>query len=355
MPPERQPGPGWLERLWYEPAGGAALRAGRTLLRPLAGLYALGRRHHRRGKPVDIGVPVISVGNLTVGGNGKTPLVIDLACRLGERGLRVAIVSRGYRRQGRGLLLAGGPGLPPAPPRQAGDEPALLVRRCPQAGVVVGADRVAAARLAVARFAPDLVLADDAFQHRRLGRRLDVVAIHARRGLGNGRLLPAGPLREPAEALARADAVVFTYSGGEPAATLAARHGIDGDGPLLACDFEPAGFSRGNELETCPAPAGVVFVFAAVAWPQGLLDSCRRAGLQVAGSRFRRDHHWWSRREIEGVLRSARRLGARACVCTEKDLVKLDGLAGDLPVLALRLRTRWSVDPLERLDLPGVD
>jgi tetraacyldisaccharide 4'-kinase len=220
-----------LERLWYEDA------AGLSLLAPLGWLYgALGavrRGAYRAGllRPRRLARPVVVVGNLTVGGTGKTPLTIYLARELAAAGLKVGIVSRGYGRQGREARAVQAD----SDWRDVGDEPLLLVRRtgCP---TMVAADRVAAARTLIARGA-EVILADDGLQHLRLGRDCEIVVIDGSRGFGNGRLLPAGPLREPAAGLARADLVVVN---GEPV------HGSLGAGVL------PAGALR-MQLMTQPA------------------------------------------------------------------------------------------------------
>ena len=190
-----------LTALWYGEHPAAAL------LQPLASCYgallALRRRAYRSGwlRSESAGKPVVVVGNLTVGGTGKTPLVLWLARELRARGLTVGIVSRGYGRSGseprrveRGASW-----------REVGDEPLILARRsgCP---TVVGADRVAAARRLASEV--DVILADDGLQHLRLARECEIVVIDGMRGFGNGRLLPAGPLREPAMQLQQADAVV---------------------------------------------------------------------------------------------------------------------------------------------------
>ena len=199
----------WLERVWY---GGGA---GGLLLRPLALLFgavvAIRRYLYRSGRlrALPCGRPVVVVGNLTVGGSGKTPLIAWLAVQLAARGIRVGIVSRGYGGSSTGPLRV----LPATDPRVAGDEPVLLAQRT-QVPVAIGRDRVAAARLIGPEV--DLVLADDGLQHYRLARDLEILVVDGTRRFGNGRLLPAGPLREPVARGARADFVIV--NGGAPRA-----------------------------------------------------------------------------------------------------------------------------------------
>ena len=192
-----------LTKLWYRDA------AGPSLLQPLSWIYATAIRTRRNAyarrwlTAHHVGKPVIVVGNLTVGGTGKTPLVIWLARHLAGRGLKVGIVSRGYGSQA---------GEAPRPVnetsswRDVGDEP-LLLYRSTGCATEIGRDRVAAARALVTQ-GVDVIIADDGLQHLRLSRDCEIVVIDGARGFGNGRLLPAGPLREPVSRMADADVVV---------------------------------------------------------------------------------------------------------------------------------------------------
>jgi tetraacyldisaccharide 4'-kinase len=194
--------PGALTQLWYGRARGAALLA------PLAWLYGcatgLRRRAYDLGllRQLGVGCPVIVVGNLVVGGTGKTPLVAWLTRELQTRGFKVGIVSRGYGASSRVPRLV----TTTASWQEVGDEPLLLAQRtgCMTA---VGADRVAAGRLLTAH-GINVVVSDDGLQHLRLARHFRLIVVDGERGFGNGRLLPAGPLREPIRGLLQADAVV---------------------------------------------------------------------------------------------------------------------------------------------------
>jgi tetraacyldisaccharide 4'-kinase len=190
-----------LESIWYE--GHWA----KWILRPLSPLYAVAaavRRKRDEQKRVDFEVPVIVIGNLTVGGTGKTPLVIWLTARLIERGFRPGIVCSGYRGQGKSWpqrVTAD------SAPEEVGDEAVLLAlrTRCP---VVAGPDRVADVQDLLAGGTVDVVVSDDGLQHYRMGRTIEIAVIDGLRGLGNGLCLPAGPLREPAARLREVDAIV---------------------------------------------------------------------------------------------------------------------------------------------------
>jgi len=192
---------GWLEEVWYGSAHA-------WFLRPMSALYAgaqgLRSAAYRSGllKPTRVGRPVVVVGNLTVGGTGKTPLVAWLVEALAARGIRAGIVSRGYGRSGDAVRSVD----PRDSWRDVGDEPLLLARRT-RAPVVVGRDRVAAARRLI-ELGVDAIVADDGLQHLRLARDFELVVVDGARGFGNGRLLPSGPLREPLTRLRTVDAVV---------------------------------------------------------------------------------------------------------------------------------------------------
>jgi tetraacyldisaccharide 4'-kinase len=193
-----------LTALWY---GESSLR---WLLWPVAAVYRLltqlRRTLYRRGvlKTVDLPIPVIVVGNVSVGGTGKTPFVIWLATQLRQRGMRVGLVTRGYRGTAKDWPRGVGP---TDDATEVGDEPVLLARRtgCP---VVAGPDRVAAAQRLLSQTPVDVLLSDDGLQHYRLGRRFEIAVVDGQRGMGNGLCLPAGPLREPKERIHEVDAIV---------------------------------------------------------------------------------------------------------------------------------------------------
>src|SRR5262245_33056718 len=197
------PYPLWLCALLY-PAG--LLYRGGVGLRNL--LYERGSLPIRH-----LPVPVLSVGNLTVGGSGKTPFVAYLAQKLMESGRRVAVASRGYGGSSHPspLVVSEGAG-PLVSAQEAGDEPVLLSELLTSVVVMVCSDRWSAGRFAQERFGSELVLLDDGYQHRRLARDLDLLLVDAGAGFGNGRMLPCGPLREPLRELARCDALVVTGS-----------------------------------------------------------------------------------------------------------------------------------------------
>jgi tetraacyldisaccharide 4'-kinase len=272
-----------LTALWYGEHPAA------PLLQPLASCYgvwvAARRRAYQAGwlHRESAGKPVVVVGNLTVGGTGKTPLTLWLARELGARGLEVGIVSRGYGRSGSEPRRV----KPGAGWREVGDEPMILARRS-GCRTVVGADRVAAARR-LAADGVDIILADDGLQHLHLARDCEIVVIDGMRGFGNGRLLPAGPLREPAVQLWQADAVVVNGEREHPSLAgalpphgtltmrLAPLEAERVDARAAACPLETF---RGRE----------VHAVAGIGNPQRFFATLRERGIEPIEHAFP-DHH----------------------------------------------------------------
>ena len=315
---------------------GPCLRA--RLLRPFAVLYALATGLHRGWvRPLRPAVPVVSIGNITLGGTGKTPLVIGLARELGRRGVRLAVLTRGYGSGRRTpIRLEGGRGREPlateagrrAPLRQVGDEALELMGSLPGVPVWVGSDRRSAARQAVAEGA-ELLLLDDGLQHWSLARDCDVTVLDERHGLGNGLLFPAGPLREPASQLGRADLLVLTGSGGPPMAGGDSSQGL----PDLGGRVEPEqlGWPAGKSWLRVPAtlqPAPSLrrrplLAFCGIGLPGKFFAALRQAGLQLVGSEAFPDHHPYAQADLEQLLAMAQARGGATLVTTVKDWHRL--------------------------------
>ncbi|HYR54677.1 MAG TPA: tetraacyldisaccharide 4'-kinase [Myxococcaceae bacterium] len=258
---------------------------------------------------------VISIGNLNVGGTGKTPAVIYLANLLGAGGRRVAILSRGYGRKSRGAVRLTAAEETAA--ETSGDEPLLIARRCPKAVVWVGNDRVDLARRARREDGIDLFLLDDGMQYRRLHRDLEIAVVDEAVGLGNGRLLPRGPLREPAAALARAD-LLWIRTSGERSFQTAGRASIRARYAPSAA-LSPAG----DEQPPAAIRDRLVYAFAGVARPTSFLRTLGELSAKVVGSRFVPDHHRFTPEELQRLLDEAKGLQAEMLVTTEKDRVRL--------------------------------
>jgi len=316
---------------------GAASAAYGGLLRTRGWLYGRGML-----RPRELPVPVVSLGNVTVGGTGKTPAV-ELAVRtLAEQGHRPAVVSRGYGRKTRGVHVVADAASIRVEPEEAGDEPFLLARRLPGVPVVVGADRWAAGRLAIDACGATAIVLDDGFQQRTLVTSLDVVMTRARRPWGNGRLLPAGPLREPLSALTRADLVVAVGHGlvradeVSPAVRRWAPHA-----PLATATLEPIGCWDGRRMEPVPLArlAGArALPFAGIAAPAAFAATLRE--LDVTGELVvYPDHHWYSAADVRELYRRA--ADADALVTTEKDWVRVRAhLRGGPPLYVVSVALR---------------
>jgi len=287
-----------------------------VLLLPLSALFFavswLRRLAYRRGwlAAVAVGVPVVIVGNITAGGSGKTPLVIWLVNWLREQGYRPGVVSRGYGGAARGCVDV----RPDSPPAQVGDEP-LLIRVKTHAPVVVGRDRVAAARTLLARHpGVDVIVSDDGLQHYRLRRDIELAVIDAATGLGNGWPLPAGPLREPRSRLSSVDAVIQVVRGAaQPESTGAATWRADytaGPAWRLCAPLEK------QALRDLPARDWLAVT--GIGRPQGFFDMLQAEGVRFSPRAFA-DHHAFQPQELPADA---------AVLMTEKDAVKCLAFAG---------------------------
>jgi len=242
---------------------------------------------------------VISVGNLSAGGSGKTPFVMLLGDLLKARGIKFDVLSRGYGRRTKGVLLVDPAGLP----HQFGDEPLLIARKL-QVPVIVGEDRYDAGRFAESRFGPQFHLLDDGFQHRALARDFDIVLVTPQDA--NDRLLPAGRLREPLQSLHRADAVVLASGASSGSFPL--------DGKLVWR------VRRGIVTQNVP-PRPVVF--CGIARPQNFVLQLRTANIEPSAEAFYRDHHAYTEKDVRELLQLKDRSEAGGFVTTEKDAVNL--------------------------------
>jgi tetraacyldisaccharide 4'-kinase len=310
----RRDEPAWAEAaLWPLSLASFAYRAGAAVAR-------------RSVRSVRAGAPVISIGNLVVGGAGKTPVALEVAEELLRRGKQPALLSRGYGRRARQAVEVSAQ----TPFSLAGDEPLLLKRRCPRLRVLVGPRRARLASQAVARGA-DVLLLDDGLQHYQLERDLDIVVMDASNPLGNGRLIPRGPLRERLDALRRV------------------RRGLLW---LTRCDLP-----RAPELPRLPIAGPVesafvprnaqladrsVFLFAGLAQPASFDALVRGLRAKIVGTRWFRDHHAYSAADLRQLRREATVAGADVLVTTEKDLMRLApaDLTGPPPIVAIPVDLR---------------
>jgi tetraacyldisaccharide 4'-kinase len=305
----------------------------RCLAAPLAPFYGAAVRARNRSfdahpeRAVRLGVPVVSVGNISTGGTGKTPLTLFLAEALEAAGCRNAVVSRGYggHRDVDPMSVE-----PDSNPREVGDEPLLMARRLGPHRVVVGRKRQGAALRALAqRSELRCLLLDDGFQHRALHRDLDLLLLDGVRRWGNGRMLPRGDLREPMASGARAHALVVTR-----AARVQNRGEIEGwwsrhgsGGPIFWVDFALRGARRWDSGEWTALPlaeAGPAFAWCGLGHPEAFYADLLLAGQTWVGSCSFPDHRCPTPSEFRRLQDMARREGAEWLICTEKDAVKLN-------------------------------
>lgn len=321
------------------------------MLRPLAVGFRLGvelrAAAYRRGllKTQRLNRPVISVGNLTVGGAGKTPLVEWLARILLQHGRKPGILTRGYgRRRGIDIIaLEPKPGRTPDA-RLVGDEPAWLARTLPEVPIVVSADRHRGGRVAEDCFGVDLHLLDDGFSHLALGRDVDVVALDSTEELSDQAVLPAGRQREPCSALTRADFLVLTRTElADPAALEARvreinpRAGVFHGRTRLRRLVEVPGGAANRAEASRGEP---VHAFCGIGNPEAFFQDLRSWGFVVADRAVFRDHHVYSAAELERLGARARERGAAALLTTEKDTMNFPAAwQSDVPVVCCAIQT----------------
>lgn len=287
-----------------------------------------------------LGARTISIGNITTGGTGKTPLVAHAAELLAERGEKVCILTRGYGRRDpkRRVLVSDGKKVL-ADAATSGDEPLELAQKLlGKAIVIADADRVAAAEWALRKFGITVFILDDGFQHRRARRDLDVICLDAMDPFGGDRLLPAGRLREPAENLARADAVVITRSdlaGGLGTLMQQVSH-LAPDASVFVARKEITNLAViGN---------GRAFAFCGLGNPEAFFDQLRRAGIDLSGSRRYPDHHYYTQADVDSIELEAESAGAEHLLTTGKDTVKFEGLRFTLPRRTVEIEVRLDDD-----------
>lgn len=305
----------------------------RTLLAPLTPLYRLGLAQRERRlasgrEPIRrLRLPVISIGNLSTGGSGKTPLVIALARALTARGIGVDVLSRGYGRRGRIAERVD----PAGSADVFGDEP-LIIARSAGVPVWVAAERYDAGLLAesaIGAQGPRVHILDDGFQHRQLHRDVDILLMSP--ADLRDQLLPAGNLREPLHAAERAQVLA-----------------IPADDPALESDLRERGLQqpvwRLRRRMEIPPLAGPVLAFCGIARPAQFFAGLESAGVRLAGRRAFPDHHRYTQAELDRLAAQARAAGALALLTTEKDAVRMEGLRAPLPVIPAGLRIEVDED-----------
>jgi tetraacyldisaccharide 4'-kinase len=319
------------------------------LLTPSAWMYSLALRLRAQLYQMDIlkthhlPRPVVSIGNITVGGTGKTPVTAYIARFLLAQGCRVAVLSRGYggALEGQTCIVSDGAAIMLSA-RECGDEPYLLASTVPGLMVVIGTDRYAAGQLAMQQLSPDIFLLDDGFQHLRLHRNLNILLLDFVRPFGNNVTLPAGILREPSSALRRADLMIFTRA--PEGATIT----VDAGG-IPACvsshtiaDLLPLGSHTPIPFSRCKG--NKVLAFAGIADPESFFAGLRTAGLHLVHCLNLPDHVVYDKERCDEIAEAMRESGADLLVTTEKDGVKLKGLSQECASRTVLARLELTID-----------
>ncbi len=291
---------------------------------------------------------VISIGNITTGGTGKTPLVIWLYNFLRDKNINPAILTRGYKTGTRDIQT---------------DEPALLASNCPDADIIVNPDRLSGAKTAVNTFGSKLLILDDGFQHRRLDRELDIVTIDATQPFGYGKILPAGVLREPLNCLRRADAVVLTHCEKMPDERIEKIENtirkIKPNITIARSIHQPVSiqYKDGSEQPAEKLQSKKVYAFCGIANPESFQRLIENLGAKLTGTKFFNDHHRYSRSDLDQICRTAESLNSEIVLTTEKDWNKIAYLetSARLPLAFLKIQIQFTsaieqfIDLIEKL------
>lgn len=343
MGPKSRASARYLERVVTGDERGAGSWVIRALLWPLSAVYALGltvylglyrvgiRRRHR------LPALVISVGNLTFGGTGKTPVVQSLCRILTSAGCSVVVLSRGHGGTAKGCLLVSDGESVLCDSRQSGDEPMLLARTLPGVPVIVGKDRRRTGELACEKFSPDVIVLDDGLQYWQLHRDMDIVILNTAKPFGSGFVMPMGDLREPPGALRRAGIVLLGNSRAvEPGELARLRKRVRALSPgagCFPCRHVPVCLHRvstGEKVEVNWLRRRTVAAFCGIGRPAAFIDMLESLGAYVARSVVYPDHHAYTDSDLAAVAAEARACGAEAIITTAKDLARL----GNNPALS---------------------
>ncbi|MCU0786700.1 MAG: tetraacyldisaccharide 4'-kinase [Verrucomicrobia bacterium] len=309
-----------------------------------------------------LGVQVIAVGNLTVGGTGKTPVVEKFARALQDQGRKVAILSRGYRSRPRPIherilnqILLRGDTTPPRvvsdgkslllDSEVAGDEPYMLASNLKDVVVLVDKDRVKSGRYAIEKFGCDTLLLDDGFQYWKLrGRRQDVVLIDRQQPFGNNQLLPRGTLREPPSHLSRANVIFITKSDGRTAELRRQIQTLNANAGIIECMHQPLYFEdvfTGDRHELSVLQGRKVATISGIAQPESFEGSLLKLGCDLVYTKRFADHHRFSQQELLNFINRSKKRQAELLVTTQKDAVRFPKLdRRDLPFYFMRVEIK---------------
>jgi len=297
---------------------------------------------------------VISVGNITVGGTGKTPMVIMLANLLKDKGYRPAILSRGYGGKGesRVNIVSDGKNLL-MNPEKAGDEPVLIAKSVRSVPVITGKNRYLTGKYAIEHFGADVLILDDAFQHRSLFRDIDMVLLDNQKPFGNGFTIPGGELREPVNALGRADIIVETGDRGQGTGDSGKWSVVSGQWPdtrIFRAYRKPKALIKGNTGDVFPLDhlrGKKVFAFAGIARPDSFKKTIESVGGEVVAFLSFPDHHVYTQGDLIKIRKEASQSSAEVILTTEKDGIKLIGFP-DFHSNVYLLRIEMEISPSQK-------
>ena len=315
------------------------------LLRLVSVFYGLGQRmrarlyRHKIFQSRRLNCRVISIGNLTMGGTGKTPTVMMVADTLRRKGFKPAILSRGYGGQsGESVNVVNDGQQTLLSPEVAGDEPVMMARRLKDVPVLTGRVRYETGKYAIEHFGADVLILDDGYQHLPLHRDLNILLCDATRPFGNGVVFPAGELREPLSAMDRANVICLTRCGGD------STDRVDGSNikrvPVVKTGMRVQSvieLSSGKEMEIEIVQDKPAAAFCGIAHPLDFFRTLEQVPVQIVSQNHFPDHHDYSSDELQEIERQAKQAEATMIVTTEKDAVKLKGHTFDLPVFAVRI------------------
>ena len=288
-------------------------------------------------KTSKISCKIISVGNISIGGTGKTPTVIYLTYLLKSLNLKVAIISRGYKRNTTGLLVVSRGKGPSCPLSDCGDEPYMMAKKLKNIPIVVDKNRYRGCTYLVNNFSPDVIIMDDGFQHKSIYRDMDLVLIDGSTNYNDYKLLPSGVLREPWHEIKRADAILLTKKIPGP---LLKRKLNELTIPIFQTRITAMiGRSYLQPIKKIPIKEKV-FLFSGIGNPQFFKKTIKQMGFNICGAKKFADHYSYTKKDINNIEESAKTLNAKYLLTTEKDWFKLEKLETKLPVIVIEIKIK---------------
>jgi tetraacyldisaccharide 4'-kinase len=318
----------------------------RIILYPFAAIYCLlifirnTLFNHRFLQIKRYTIPIISVGNITAGGSGKTPFIIYLIGLLRRDYKKIAVVSRGYKRSSKGLVIVSDGNGDIATIKRAGDEPVLIAKKFEECVVIVCKKRTLGVSKAIDDFSCDLVLLDDAFQHRWIDRDCDIVLINAKQPISEQHLLPAGNLREPFSQIRRADMIIFTHVEDDLTKNEIGLINKYYSGPIFNCNHSPEHYldiHSGNTYSLDYFKNKPVMAFCGIAQPQLFKDTLIQQDVDLKDFIIFSDHYNYTNSDLMKMSRRAKKMNCHYIITTEKDLIKISEFKNVNQVLFLGL------------------